>query len=720
MRKGSVVLVTFGRRRTLGIVSMLDPPPDDAASRLVDIVSVVDYPAVPEPLIDLALWISDYYYCPPAAALGLVLPPGGLPALKRTNNGGYAVNAAPVRSKKALYVRLTGSVGGEAKGGSQARVLDVIAGAGEMPLAEICRRAQVSASPVKTLARRGLVEIFDKKINRSWSHYYGPAPPASGGGKCRPSLRLNRPQREALAAIAARLEEAEAGKRSRPLLLMGVAGAGKTEVYIRAIRAATQRGGSAILLVPEISLTHQVIKRVQRHFGKRTGVYHSGLSAGERFDEYERIRAGEVDVVVGPRSALFAPLPNLKLIIIDEENDSSFKQENDPRYDARRAALERARMEGAALVYGSATPSLESYFRVRDRFDLPERATGAPMPSVEIVDMRNESDIVFSGRLMDEINSVLNAGEKAILLLNRRGYARYLQCSHCGHVWECGNCDVSLTVHARINRLLCHHCGAGEPLPQICPACASTGLQRWGVGTERLEGELKRRFPGAPLYRLDADTSKGYGEGPRILEKFGSPGSAVLLGTQMVAKGHHFPDVTLAAVINADLALQFPEFRAEEQTFAILMQLAGRSGRARKQGKVLLQTWNADIDCIKMARDQSVDEFYQTELERRRRLGYPPFASLINIVCLSRDSERPRQAADFLKQKLAVAANGETLLGPADLFRLQGWSRSQILVKTRDSRKCLAAFRPVLEKFRQPFSAKGVRIVVDVDPQWIA
>ncbi len=724
MRKGSVVLVPFGQRQALGIVSSLDPAPGQSLSGLVDIKDIVDYPAVQPPLIDLALWISDYYYCSPAAAMGLVLPPGGLPPLVPGKDSRYTLKAAPLRSKMARFVRLAGAREGDGSSEAQRRVLEVLFQAEEMPLAELCCRAKASPSPVKTLASRGMVEIFEKKVSRNWLRYYGlVAGDRSGAGRGTNGpgpLRLNRPQQLALAAVARRLDEPDAGRRSRPLLLQGVAGAGKTEVYIRAAEAAVKRGGSTIILVPEISLTHQVIKRVQRCFGTRVGVYHSGLASGERHDEYARIRSGEADVVVGPRSALFAPLPNLKLIIIDEENDSSFKQENDPRYDARRAAQKRARLEGAALVYGSATPSLEAYFHIHDRFSLPERATGAPMPEVEIVDMRKENDMVFSRRLTDAMNSVLAAGEKAILLLNRRGYARYMQCGHCGHVWECGNCDISLTVHARSRRLLCHHCGASELLPGACTACGSTALRRWGVGTERLEAELESRFPGFRVYRLDADTSREYGEGPRILERFGQPGAAVLLGTQMVAKGHHFPDVTLAAVINADLALQFPEFRAEEQTFSILLQLAGRSGRSRKPGKVLIQTWNADIDCIKMAAGHAVDEFYQAELGRRRRLGYPPFVNLINIICLSRNSSRPRQAAEFLKQKLEAAADGETLLGPADLFRLQGWSRSQILVKTSNTGSSLAALRPVIEKFRQPFSAKGVRIVVDVDPQWIS
>jgi primosomal protein N' (replication factor Y) len=591
-----------------------------------------------------------------------------------------------------------------------------------MPVAELCESAGVSRSPVATLARKGELELFEGVIERHALRYYGEdrveeGEAAGAGGS---GLVLNREQERALSAVVSRLDEPAAGARSRPLLLMGVAGAGKTEIYLRAIAETLARGRSAIVLVPEISLTYQAVKRFRRRFGDRVGILHSGLSPGERYDEHQRIRRGNADVVIGPRSALFAPVPDLGLIIIDEENDSSFKQESEPRYDARRVAMERARLEGAALVYGSATPSLESYYRIDERHFLPERATGASMPEVEIVDMRRENDPIFSRRLVEALDGNISSGGKAILLLNRRGYARYLQCGRCGHVWQCGNCDVSLTIHVREKSLVCHHCGYSEQMPDVCPACASTELHRWGVGTERLEREVSVRFPEASVFRLDADSAGGYGGGPRILERFNRAEKAILLGTQMVAKGHHFPEVTLAAVINADLSLQFPEFRAEEQTFAILQQLSGRSGRAERPGRVLIQTWNPEMECIRMAAGQRLEEFYQAELDRRRRLGYPPFRQLINIICQSRVAAKAAKAAGFLKQKLEPVTRSEQILGPADLFRLQGWNRSHILIKTDDPEETLSAFAPVLEHYRGPYRRRGVRLVVDVDPQWLS
>lgn len=747
---GAAVLVPLGRQKAVGIIVGFKTTSAISGSRLVEIEEVMDYPPIAGHLIELALWISDYYYCAPAVALGLVLPPGGLPALVKEGDGGeavYVLMPPSIKPRRVRYVRLKEAAGiadetNDArpdaatltiKNGAGARVLEALAREGEMPLAALLRDAGVSSSPVKTLAKRGVVELFDCEVRRDGMRYYGDgknpqaaaqdndeAQPQAAAGAQTPALILNDPQQQAVDAITARLDATDTEIRSRPILLEGVAGAGKTEIYLCAIEAAVERGLSAIVLVPEISLTHQAVKRFRRRFGDRIGVLHSGLTVGERYDEFARIRSGEVQVVIGPRSALFAPLPNLGLIVIDEENDGSFKQENDPRYDARRVALERARLEGAVPVYGSATPSLESYHLIKDRFMLPERATGAAMPEVEIIDMRQEKDAIFSTRLAESIDRNLTAGGKTILLLNSRGFARFLQCGHCGHVWQCSNCEVSLTIHSRIHRLLCHHCGYTEVMPDICPVCKSTDLRRWGVGTEQLEDEVCRRFPEAPVFRLDADTSHRYGSGPRLLEEFGKAEGGILLGTQMVAKGHHFPDVTLAAVVNADLSLQFPEFRAEEQTFALLTQLSGRSGRAEHPGKVVIQTWNAEIECIKMAAELRLDEFYSSELERRRRLDYPPFTHLVNIVCLSRQSDKTGKAATFLKEKLEPVSADEKILGPADLFRLKGWSRSHILVKTAGVEQTLAAFKPVIEHYREPYRSRGVRIVVDVDPQWLS
>jgi primosomal protein N' (replication factor Y) len=715
---GAIVLVRFGRQKVLGVVCGLVPETDLAPEKMVEIEELVEFPPVPESLIRLALWMAEHYYSSPAAALGLVLPPGGLPEIKKVVSGdgiAYTLGQPRVKTRKVQFARLT-SAGDGGGTEAQSKMLTALAEDGEVTVADLLRRTGVSRSVVKTLERAGAVEVFSAPVRRDSMRFYGsPAQETP-----RDELVLNADQQGAVDAIVARMGSDDVRERCRPILLQGVAGAGKTEVYLQAIERAVAGGGAAIVLVPEISLTHQAVKRFRRRFGERIGVIHSGLSMGERYDEYRRIRDGAVDVVIGPRSALFSPLANLKLIIIDEENDGSFKQDNDPRYDARRVALQRARLEGVGLVYGSATPSLESYHRVQDHFFLRERATGAAMPTVEIIDMRNERSHVLSERLIAGIDENIRSGGKSILMLNRRGLASYLQCVECGHVKLCRNCDISLTVHSASRRLACHHCGYAEALPEVCPECGSSELRRWGVGTERLEKEVRKYFPEAPVFRLDADTASGYGEGPRILEEFGATDHAILVGTQMVAKGHHFPEVTLAAVVNADLSLQFPEFRAEENTFALITQLAGRSGRADMPGKVLVQTWNENIECIRMAASLSLEEFYEAELQRRRMLDYPPFADLVNIMCLSTDSEKSGKAAAFLRQKLEPVLEGEKLLGPADLFRVKGWSRSQLLLKTKQLEKTMEAMKPVLEHYREPFRNRGVRIVVDVDPQWLS
>jgi primosomal protein N' (replication factor Y) len=751
---GSIVAVPFGRKMAIGVIAEITREAGVDPSRLLDIEAVLDYPPIPEPLIRLALWTADYYYSAPAVALSLVLPPGGLPAFRRLpQNGGHSwvLDSVPVRTKKLKFVKLAGDGAGEAdtKGNPPAagtapeqegepvfrrtaarmRLLEQLK-AGEMAVPIVMERASVSRSTIKSLAELGAVELFDREIPRDGLRYYGldrevedrPAHREDGddGAAAPPGITLNAPQQQALDAVIQLLDEPEPSRRSRPLLLAGVPGAGKTEVYLRAIEEVISRGGRAIVLVPEISLTYQAVTRLRRRFGRQVGVLHSGLGTGERYDEYLRIRRGEVDVVIGPRSALFSPLPDLRLIILDEENDSSFKQENEPRYDARRAALERARLEGACLIYGSATPSLESYHLVRERHFLPERATGASLPQVEIVDMKAEADPLFSTKLVEELDRNIAAGGKSILLLNSRGFARYLQCGGCGFVWKCPNCDVSLTYHQQGASLECHHCGTAVDAPAVCPECATAGPGRWGIGTERLEQEVRRLFPAAPVFRLDSDSTQGYGAAPRILRDFGDARAGVLLGTQMVAKGHHFPEVTLAAVINADLSLQFPEFRAEERTFSLLLQLAGRSGRADLPGKVLIQTWNSDIQCIRMAADHALADFYGAELERRRLLDYPPFTSLINVLCLSKEEEKSRRAAAHLGQKLEPAVAGARLLGPANLFRLKGWHRSHILIKTPDLQGTLESMKAVIEHYREPYRSRGVRIVVDVDPQWLS
>ena len=608
--KGAVVSIRFGRSAARGVVvetggaapEGIEPAP----------IESVLY-ELPPSLVDLALWLADYYGSTPARALELVAP--------------------KLRARR-----------GERR----------TAGAG-MP---------------------------------------GEAEPAS----------LTPPQEGAVARI---VEALEGG--GGHLLLAGATGSGKTEVYLQACAAALARGKGAIVLVPEIALTPQTLGRFQARFGDRIAVLHSGLTDAERRDERERIVAGEAPVVVGARSAVFAPVPQLGLICVDEEHDSSYKQESDPRYDARTVAAKRAALEGAVAVYGSATPRPESWERL-ERLELGERL-GAPMPTVKLVDLRREAGYPLSAPLLAELGRISEEGGKAILLLNRRGLAPAIHCRACGVSRRCGLCDVALTLHADA-RLHCHHCGYSEAVPTACPECGSAELARIGAGTQKLETELAKRVPELRRIRLDADTAAKPGALREALDAFAAADRAVLIGTQMVAKGHHFPGVSLAAVVDADTGLALPDFRAEERTFQLVTQLAGRSGRDAP-GKVIVQTFQPEATPLRYAARHDVAGFLAEELARRGELGYPPFRHLISIVASGTDAGAPERLLRELKGELS----GADLLGPAPLLRLRGRHRAQLVAKTDAPRALAAAAGRVLAAAAPAMRRAGVNAVVDVDPQ---
>jgi primosomal protein N' (replication factor Y) len=503
------------------------------------------------------------------------------------------------------------------------------------------------------------------------------------------------------------------------VLLHGVTGSGKTEVYLQAAQAMLESGRSVLLLVPEIGLTGQTVARVKRRFsGVRVAVLHSGLSAGERLLAYAAIARGEVRIVVGARSAVFAPLVDLGLIVVDEEHDTSYKQDNEPAYDARTVARWRAAATGAVVVLGSATPSVESFARVPLHADLLQRVDGSQPPRLEIVDMRDHHG-VFSPELAEALTAAVDAGDKAILFLNRRGYASYLVCDHCGHTWECPRCDVTLALFGS-HTLRCRTCGHTEPPPAVCPACGSSDLVRHGFGTERLEREVRLLLPGVDLLRLDSDVAGSYARLQQVLGSFAEPGAKVLVGTQMIAKGHHFPDVTLVGVVNADLTLHFPDFRAEERTFSLLIQVGGRSGRGDRPGRVVVQTLDPEARPIALAAAGKEEEFYAEELGRRRELGYPPAGFLVGLDLsgAARDKVEVagRYTADRLTAKLGDLAQ---VLGPGPLWRERGRHACRLVIKTAETGKTLDVLRDWLAANRDRYAARGVRVVPDVEPQWL-
>jgi primosomal protein N' (replication factor Y) len=697
---GSVVRVPFGRRRALGVVVDLAETSELPPERLAEPLEALEA-GVPAELVRLGLWVAGEYCSTPSRGLQLVLPPGTGAAGQR------------VRSRTELRAEITAVgeealAGGGRLGAKQRAALEALGG-GEMSAREMAAAVGADRQVLRRLEERGLISTRSSQVRRR------PGGAVLGATAARPQLLEE--QERAVAEIVAALD-GEAGAPQK-LLLHGVTGSGKTEVYLAAVEAALARGRGAIVLVPEIGLAPQAVARFRARLGDRFAVLHSALSPGERYDEWRRLRSGEASVCVGPRSAVFAPVRDLGLIVIDEEHDSSYKQEGDPCYDARTVARRRAAECGATLAAGTATPRPESWLEL-PRVELPRRVDGRPMPPVEVLDMR-EAD-PRSGPLhpatWEALGEVREAGAKAILMVNRRGFAPWLTCRSCGRHWGCPNCDVSLIVHRHAGRLVCHHCAHAEPLPRACPDCDSTTLSRAGAGTEQIETLLAEQLDPMPVFRLDSDTASGRGAHARILAGFGEAESAVLVGTQMVAKGHDFPEVTLSAILDADATLRFPDFRAGERTFAMVAQLAGRSGRGKAGGEVIVQTLAPEAASIAHAARHDSAAFLSEEIERRRALRYPPFSHLVRIVLKSESEPRLEQAASKLATTFAETLPHDTdLLGPAPMFRVRNKYRRRLLTKAEDREATVAAIGAAVERLAADRSLKDVAISVDVDPQ---
>jgi primosomal protein N' (replication factor Y) len=670
---GRLVRVRVAGRAVRGVVV-----PDDGAvphEGALSPIEAVEDGAVPPVLLGLALWIASYYGSTPARALALVLGPDAAPATTTWASALPAPADGPSARRRAILAELAG---------------------GPLALAVLVERAGTTAATVRRLARDGLLRLERRPV--------GPA--------AVPRVAAPLPTAEQAAAVE-RIDGL-LGRSGGDLLLHGVTGSGKTEVYLAAIERCLALGRSALVLVPEIALTPQIAARILGRFGDRVAILHSGLSDGARAAAHARIRSGDADVVVGARSAVFAPLRRLGLIVIDEEHDPSYKQGDDPRYDARRVAAKRARLEGAVLVLGSATPRAESWHGL-PRASLRERV-GGPLPRVQVVDLRRDGLYPLSRPLRDGLLDLAVRGGRGILLLNRRGVAPALHCRTCGSGFRCGRCDVSLSLHA--DGLRCHHCGHAEQTPRACPACGAVDLARLGAGTERVaEAVAELCGPAVAVHRLDADAVARSGALAGTLEAFAAAPAAVLIGTQMVAKGHDFRDLRLAAAIDADQGLAWPDFRSEERTFALLTQLAGRSARLGDPGRVIVQAWEPDVPAVELAARHAVEEFVTGELARRELLGYPPFRHLVRVEVAAPAPDVPAAALRAMRTAVETLLAPDEVLGPAPLFRVRDRHRAQLLVKTSRPARAAAALADVLARQGRALRRACASGVVDVDPQ---
>jgi len=708
---GSRVEVPFGRRTLSGIVVELADQADVPRTKPIHELHET---FVSAPLLELARWIASYYGCTRGEALQSVLPPSLRRAKLRPKPTGMArVADAALRRAGESSDEYRAAQKKLSRAKRQLALLtELLSAGGEAAVPVILEEWGYARELLDGLVSRHMIII--EAVER-----YSPLDALESRVES-----LTPAQGAALTTI----DEALQARAFKPILIHGVTGSGKTEVYLRAARRVLDNGGGCIVLVPEIGLLPQATARYRRTFGDEVAIIHSRLTGPDRFDIWERIERGEHRIVVGPRSAVFSPVRDLRLIIVDEEQDESYKQDDKPRYHARSVALVRGRDENLTVLLGSATPSAESLRHAAEGkyglVKLPERVGGGAMPAIEIVDMREDGSRgqIFSPRLLERLELNIAAGHQAILFLNKRGHARYVQCNACGDVVMCKNCDVSLTFHRVGDRLKCHLCGYERASPQACEKCRSRQLHFTGVGTQRVELELKALFPNVGVLRMDADTTSGKEGHRRILEEFSTGQYPILLGTQMVAKGHHFPNVNLVGVVSAEEGLNFPDFRSAERTFQQLTQVAGRSGRAGTSGNVIIQTYSPDHAVFRHLVANDYDGFMREELETRRTLNYPPFSRLVLACCTADDAgllnafmEGWASAARQL-----LANRNVTVLGPAPPLvpRVKNRFREQMLLKGAlqqgDKDAVMSAFKDLVGKGR---GRSSIELRWDVDPE---
>ena len=707
VRIGSVVRVPFGRRRARGFVTGLLDRSDFPDLKSIESVAG-DLPLFDERMLRLARWIADYYVAPFESALAALLPAAVRRAgakFKEQLVAAVRDGAAPSAEEEAALAK---------RSPKQAAAWALLQARREMTAAALAAEAGVAPEGLRSLERKGWITLGKGVVRRDPHARMTVLPTVA------PPLMDE--QAAALAAIRAEMASAKPGV----VLLHGVTGSGKTEVYLAAIQTALDAGKGAIALVPEIALTPQTMERFRGRFGETVAVLHSHLSDGERHDEWRRIAAGQARVVVGARSALFAPVRPLGLLVVDEEHEPAYKQDESPRYSARDVAVMRGHLEGCAAGLGSATPSLESYRHARDgKYRLAKmlkRVDRRVMPSVRVVDMRLEAEKAGGAHLLSQdmveaIRARLSRAEQTMLFLNRRGYATTVMCPACGHMETCPDCSVKMTYHKQAELMMCHVCGSVRPVPVLCgnPACRAPNIKMAGVGTQRVEAAVRKVFPKARVARMDSDTTGAKDAHAKILGQFRRGDLDILIGTQMIAKGLDFPNVTLVGVIHADLSLQMPDFRAAERTFQLLTQVAGRAGRGDVPGEVLVQTYAPFHPAVQSSRNADYDTFYDQEIEMRREMRYPPFTRLTTVLFKGADEAAVDAGSkDFAARLKGMLPAAVKLTGPAPapLAKAKGFHRAQLMLWADAAKEYVAPLRALIKAFKPP---KGVTLSVNVD-----
>lgn len=706
---GSRVWVPFGRKTVTGyVVSFSKEPSYSKTKEVIDVVE--DYPLLNKNIIKLAEFIADYYMCPIGLVFKCILPKA---VRKVTRREKYVYYAELLKTRKELdfYIEIA-----PAKAIRQKEVLILLKGynKGQWISATNLFDEKVDMTVLKALEKKEIIAVHKEKFRFDDEDEYIRSKP----------LVLTKEQKSAYDGIKKIVDEKKFGS----VLLYGVTGSGKTEVYLQSIDYVIKQGKQAIVIVPEISLTPQTIERFKARFGQMVAVLHSRLSDGERYYNWRKIKTGEAKIVVGPRSAVFAPFSDLGMIVVDEEHERCYKQEDSPKYNARDVSVIRAKYENAVCVLGSATPCLESYDNALkgkyELFNLSARVEKSNMPSIAVVDMREEikenpKTGFFSRKLLEKLSDRIAKAEQSIIFLNKRGYARILMCMDCGHVFECNHCSISLTYHKKVARLLCHMCGYNIHIPGYCPTCKSTMLKFSGFGTQKIEAALNAVFPDASVGRMDADTTSGKGAHQKILDRFRTGKIDILIGTQMIAKGLDFPNVTLVGIVSADSTLHIPDFRAGENTFQLLTQVSGRAGRGEIPGEVIIQTFTPDHPVIQLAVRNDYVEFFNFEIEDRKLLKYPPFAKCINISISGEDESFTSKTANKLAGLLSGYAKDFIKLGPvpAPVERLKNKFRWHILLKG----KSVVVMRKQLQVALKELNRKELsHVIVDIDPQMMS